>query len=181
MITCLAGPISSVTVLGQTMIIINDVNIAFDLLRDRSTIYSSRPHQEFSCNMVGWKNSTAMSPYNDFWKAQRKNITKVAGSNISVSVFDRVQEEEAAHFLMNVLATPDKLFDHIRKEAGAVILKITYGYSAETHGPDPFIDLAGKAMWVFSESTVPGKWLVDIFPFRKFLRKGDLLAHCHKF
>ncbi|KAJ4289086.1 hypothetical protein N0V90_011428 [Kalmusia sp. IMI 367209] len=168
----LYGPISSVTVLGQTMVIINDPKIVFELLRDRSNIHSSRPHQNFSCDLVGWKNATAMTPYNDYWKIQRKNIAKVASSNVSVSVFDRVQEEEAAHFLMNVLAAPDKLFEHIRTEAGTVILKITYGYTAKNRGQDPLVDLAGKAMWTFAESTVPGKWAVDIFPFLKYLPEG---------
>lgn len=58
-----------------------------------------------------------MMPYNDSWKIHRKTIAKVAGSNISVSVFERVQEAEAAHFLLDLLATPDDLFDHIRKYA----------------------------------------------------------------
>ena len=103
--------------------------------------------------------------------------------------FDRIQEEEAAHFLMNVLATPEKLFDHIRTEAGTVILKIIYGYTAKNSGEDPLINLAGKAMWVFAESTVPGKWAVDNFPFREspcslhlgyILSAEDLLSqHSH--
>lgn len=45
------GPISSVTVLGQTFVIINDPDIAFELLRDRSAIHSSRPGQIFSGEM----------------------------------------------------------------------------------------------------------------------------------
>ena len=47
----LYGPISSVTVLGQTFIIINAPDIAFELLRDRSVIHSSRPSQTFSGDM----------------------------------------------------------------------------------------------------------------------------------
>lgn len=54
-------------------------------------------------------------PYADTWKIHRKTITKIASSNTSVSVFDRIQEVEAAHFLLDLLATPDDLFDHIRK------------------------------------------------------------------
>jgi len=45
------GPISSVTVLGQTFIIINDAQIALELLRDRSAIHSGRPHMVFSSEM----------------------------------------------------------------------------------------------------------------------------------
>lgn len=106
-----------------------------------------------------------MSPYTDTWKIHRKNIAKVASSNVSISVFDRAQEVESVHFLLNVLDSPENLFDHIRKEAGSVILKITYGYTTTAQGSDPFVDLAGRTMGDFAEVTVPGRWMVDVIPF----------------
>jgi len=115
---------------------------------------------------IGWKNVVAFSGYTDTFKQHRTNIAKVAGSTKSLTVFNRVQEEESVHFLLNVLESPEALFDHIKKEAGAVILKITYGYNAEPHGKDHLIDMAGRTMHEFSEATVPGKWPVDIMPFR---------------
>lgn len=72
---------------------------------------------------VGWKEALSLHPYNSAFKQHRRNIAKVAQSTISLAVFDRVQEEESAHFLPNVLDSPGNLFDHIRREAGAVILK----------------------------------------------------------
>ncbi|KAF9738883.1 hypothetical protein PMIN02_001195 [Paraphaeosphaeria minitans] len=165
----LYGPISSVTVLGQTFVIINDSQIAFELLRDRSAIHSSRPGLVFSCDMVGWRHAMAMCPYDDFWKTQRKNVTKISSTTASISVFDRVQEAEAAHFLLNVLHDPEKLFDHIRKEAGSVILKITYGYNTVPRGNDPFVDLATKTMVQFADATTPGRWMVDVLPFLRYL------------
>lgn len=116
---------------------------------------------------IGWKNTLAFSGYTDSFKLHRKNIAKVAGSTVSLAVFDRVQEEEAVHFLLNVLSSPENLFSHIEKEAGAVILKITYGYTAKAHGKDKLVDLALKTMHDFADSTVPGKWLVDVMPFRE--------------
>lgn len=44
----LYGPISSITVLGKTFAIINDANIALELLRDRAVNYSSRPTMTFA-------------------------------------------------------------------------------------------------------------------------------------
>ncbi|KAH7351485.1 cytochrome P450 [Pyrenochaeta sp. MPI-SDFR-AT-0127] len=164
----LYGPISSVTVLGQTFIIINDAQIALELLRDRSAIHSARPYMVFSSDIIGWKNTLAFSGYTDTFKLHRKNIAKVAGSTTSLAVFDRVQEEESVHFLLNVLDSPENLFDHIKKEAGAVILKITYGYTAESHGKDFLVDMAGKTMHEFADATVPGKWAVDIMPFLRY-------------
>ncbi|KAJ4362544.1 hypothetical protein N0V83_010638 [Neocucurbitaria cava] len=54
-------------------------------------------------------------------------------------------------------------------EAGAVILRITYGYTPEAHGSDPLVNLVGKAMQNFADATVPGKYAVDVFPFLRFL------------
>lgn len=36
------------------------------------------------------------------------------------------------------------------REAGAVILKIAYGYAIEPHGRDPLVDLANDSMEKFS-------------------------------
>lgn len=45
------GPVSSVTVFGQTLIILNDLGVAQDLLETRSSIYSNRPVLTFSGNL----------------------------------------------------------------------------------------------------------------------------------
>jgi hypothetical protein len=53
---------------------------------------------------------------------------------------------------------------YARRETGAVILKISYGYTIEPHGRDPLVDLAGKAMDQFGQAAVPGNWMVDMIP-----------------
>ena len=47
----LYGPISSITVLGKTFVILNDANIALELLRDRAVKHSSRPTMAFAGEM----------------------------------------------------------------------------------------------------------------------------------
>jgi hypothetical protein len=46
-----SGPISSITVLGQTIVILNDANVALELLGKRSAIYSSRPNLVFASEL----------------------------------------------------------------------------------------------------------------------------------
>lgn len=41
------GPISSLSVLGQTFVIVNDADIALKLLKDRAQNYAGRPRQIF--------------------------------------------------------------------------------------------------------------------------------------
>ena len=51
LIFSIIGPISSVTALGQTMVILNDAQAAIDLLEKRSAIHSSRPTMTFATEM----------------------------------------------------------------------------------------------------------------------------------
>lgn len=46
------GPLSSVTVMGQTMIIIHDKQIAFELMEKRATNNSGRPKLKFGFDML---------------------------------------------------------------------------------------------------------------------------------
>jgi hypothetical protein len=163
----LYGPISSITVLGQTFVVLNDADIALELLRDRAVVHSGRPIMIYGGEMIGWKNLLALLQPNELFKVYRKNMAKVASSAATLSVFDRVQEEEAVHFLANLLESPDDLFAHIRKEAGAVILRIIYGYTPEAHGSDPLVDLAEKAMADFADVSSPGRYIVDVLPICK--------------
>ena len=124
---------------------------------------------------MGWEVGLGFLQPGWNFRQHRKNLAKIGGSTTSIAAFDRVQNEEAAHFLLNVLESPNDLWDHIRKEAGAVILRITYGYTPNAKGPDPLVDIAEKAMSQLSIVGVPGQWAVDIFPFCKlqlpFLKK----------
>lgn len=53
------------------------------------------------------------------------------------------------------------------REAGAIILKVAYGYEIEAHKEDPLVTLADHAMDQFSKAMIPGAWLVDMVPIRK--------------
>lgn len=55
-------------------------------------------------------------------------------------------------------------------EVGAIILKLTYGYTIDTTKRDPLVDVAEKALEQFSLAVVPGAWLVDIIPIRESIQ-----------
>ncbi|KAI0161804.1 cytochrome P450 [Hypoxylon sp. FL1284] len=163
------GKISSVKVMGQTMIILNDEEMAHELLDRRSAIYSSRPRQVFAGEIVGWENSLAPCPHNNRFRLLRKNLARVIGSKSLIAKFSRLQEAEVGHFLLHMLHHPEKLLDHIRREGGIALLKVVYGYTVEPHGEDPFVSLTTRTMNHFSLAAAPGVWMVDIFPFLKYI------------
>ena len=55
----------------------------------------------------------------------------------------------------------------INRLPGAIILKMSYGYTISPDGPDPLVELAELVVnSLFSKSCETGKWLVDIVPIR---------------
>ena len=106
-----------------------------------------------------------MMPFSDTWKIHRRNIKKITSTATSLAEFDRIQETETAHFLVNLFEAPERLLDHVRHETGCVILKIIYGYDTSRHKRDPLVDMAETTVAQFAEASVPGRWAVDTFPF----------------
>lgn len=53
---------------------------------------------------------------------------------------------------------------------------MTYGYPIQDHN-DPFIDIVDKATEQFAVASMPGAFLVDTFPWRKYIifRDSDIL------
>ena len=51
--------------------------------------------------------------------------------------------------------------------AGGIILRITYGYEVQD-GVDKFVELIERSNNNFNRSTVPGVFLVDVFPILKY-------------
>jgi len=133
------GPLSSVTTFGQTIVLINDAELATELLTNRAPIHSSRPRLLFAGEIVGWAGSTALSPNTHRWRKLRKNIAKVVTSSSAVKVFNKVQDAESAHFLLDILKTPQDLYDHIRKWARLPALIMTSANRCTTGKLQPLL------------------------------------------
>ena len=162
----LYGPISSLTVFGQNIIIINDADLAIELLEKRASLHSSRPDMVFAGEMCGWDNLMIFQPPERL-RAFRRQFHAMIGTQAALSRFVPLQEVEVSRFLLRVLNRPDELLQHVRTEAGAIILKLAYGYDIEPHKEDPLVKLAEDAMEQFSLASVAGAWVVDFLPARE--------------
>ncbi|KAI1421045.1 cytochrome P450 oxidoreductase OrdA-like protein [Xylaria sp. FL1777] len=163
------GPISSVTALGTTIIVLHSRALAVELLEKQSALNSSRTRLVFGGEMVGWGNTLPLLPYDDRFRASRKHVHLMIGTQSNIEPYNLLQDVEVHRFLFRVLQEPNNLLSHIRTEAGAIILKMIYGYTIEAHKPDPLVELAATALDQFSASTVPGAWLVDVIPVLRYM------------
>ncbi|KAL1603477.1 hypothetical protein SLS60_005064 [Paraconiothyrium brasiliense] len=162
------GPISSVTVLGQTLIIINDKNFAFEMLDKQSNVYSGRAEMKFA-EMCGWGHITAMTPFGKQHRIHRKFVHQQLGTNSLIAPYFPLLEGETRRFLRKLGVDNDRLVKHLKTETAATILKMTYDYEIEREKDDPLVTLVEQALAQFSEAAVPGKWIVDVLPWLEAL------------
>jgi len=162
------GDIASISIFGQTIVVLNSVDAAIDMLEKKSVIYSDRPVLQMGGELVGWKKTLVLVPYGDRFRNYRKLFYKSIGSNTAMSKFSSSGEIETHQFLKKILANPDDLAAHVRKTAGAVILRISHGYKVK-EGEDPFVRMADIATEQFALSTAPGGFLVDLVPALRYI------------
>ncbi|KDQ21284.1 hypothetical protein BOTBODRAFT_25707 [Botryobasidium botryosum FD-172 SS1] len=163
------GNVMSVTLFGQTIVIINDIDTAVDMLENpkRSEIYSGRPASRMAQELVGWDEAAAMLQYGDVIRQHRKNLNQ-ALSTRAVARYWTLQVNEARACCARHLETPDRFRDHIRRTMNAVILSVTYGHHV-TSDDDPLVALGEQCMNDFSDAAMPGAFLVDVIPALKYV------------
>ncbi|ESK96157.1 cytochrome p450 [Moniliophthora roreri MCA 2997] len=161
------GPISSLRVMGKTVIILNSLDVCIDLLEKRSNVYSERPTLTFAGEMVGWNTQMILSPYGNRFRAIRKMVFRCGGSKSAVKSFQEAQILEMHYFLAKTAENPDDILRHLRRSIGAIYLRMSHGYRVNREESDPLVDVVEKAAYEFYLATKPGEWIVDLFPILK--------------
>ncbi|TFY81323.1 hypothetical protein EWM64_g2686 [Hericium alpestre] len=77
-------------------------------------------------------------------------------------------ENEVKVFLRSLRDAPGEFIPHIRRNAGAVILKVTYGWTVESDD-DYFVELIRRGFELTTKLSRPGRFLVDSLPWLRFV------------
>ncbi|TFK41776.1 cytochrome P450 [Crucibulum laeve] len=152
---------------GSTLVIINSLKIANDLLDKRSSIYSDRPALPMIRDLIGWDWMTSALPYGEQLKEQRRLFQRhFAPSN--TAVYEDIVVECVHKFLLDILKTPQDFLENTKQLPRGIALSLAYGIKVEGHH-DPFVKLAEDAIETFSIAGVPGAFLVDALPILKYV------------
>ncbi|GME65473.1 cytochrome p450 [Neofusicoccum parvum] len=167
------GSVFSLKLGPGTMIVLNDRKAVHELLDKRSALYSDRP-KDYMAKLVTNLDNMAHMHNDHIWRAQRK----VAAHNLSPRLLDAnvapLQEAEMAILLHDLLRTPNKFFDHIKRSTGSVANIIIWGHRGATYesfwGYNVYRSLEGYSRSLEIGANPP----VDQFPFLQ--RIPDFLA-----
>ncbi|KAF5329266.1 hypothetical protein D9619_009011 [Psilocybe cf. subviscida] len=161
------GDVVHIDVFGQSMIILNSLKAARDLLEKRSSIYSDRPRFVLLSELPGLAISRLQARHTHTlsgprFRKHRRFINQVFNHR-AIAAFRPLQEKEILTLLEGMLDNPDAFVDHFRRYAAATILKITYGHDIVSVD-DLFVQLAERAGTLTVETGTPAANMVDFFP-----------------
>ncbi|KAI0705578.1 CyP450 monooxygenase [Earliella scabrosa] len=155
------GDIVHLDVLGQHMIILGTHEAAVDLLEKRSGNYSDRS-SSIMANLCGLEWVLTLLHYGPWWRRHRRIFHQFFNTNAIVD-YRPSQRREAHLLVLRLIKDPASFVHHIRHLFGSTIMRITYGIEVD-NGNESYLNLAERALAIFSEATVPGKYLVETFP-----------------
>ncbi|XP_006457263.1 hypothetical protein AGABI2DRAFT_123130 [Agaricus bisporus var. bisporus H97] len=157
-----------VEALGQPIIVINDVQIAIDLLEKRSLIYSSRPRSVMLHDLIKADKFFGIMAYGDEWKNSRRIFQQYFSFKNMLRVEDKILTFVRTFFLPNILEDPEDFDEHIRSCIGGASLSLIYGLPVQRIN-DPFIHSIAEPSKRSGEAASAGKYLVNIIPILKYI------------
>ncbi|RDW79333.1 uncharacterized protein DSM5745_06185 [Aspergillus mulundensis] len=167
------GPVSSLNVFGQTIIILNDVEAAVDIL-DRKGSVTQFDTDLTMPKMCGWGEARPHPGDLGHWKGVRSNLKREMGTKQAVSRLHPLIDRTTRQLLWHLLEAPDNIRDHIGRDAAGFFLNLGYGYNMAprdhlTGKEDPFYELTRKANSLFWEIFSRQDWIVNQIPLLQYL------------
>ncbi|TWU71434.1 hypothetical protein ED733_002394 [Metarhizium rileyi] len=133
----LYGPMSSVRVLGQTIILIHARDAAHEVLTKSSSKTSDRPASEFATNLCGYDRLFVLRGDDKRFRRCRKLVHQHLGTKTTAAKFDHDQNLATHQLLLRLLTDPDGLFNHVGQHSSGTVLRITYDYTISETKKDP--------------------------------------------
>ncbi|KXN85011.1 O-methylsterigmatocystin oxidoreductase [Leucoagaricus sp. SymC.cos] len=153
---------------GQPVIVLNDIEIAQELLEKRSALYSSRPQSRMLVEVIGFRALFGLMPYGDEWRMQRRIFQQGFSEKTLPMLQEKGLEFVRKALLANLLVSPDQLYDHVRNYVGGLSTSTIYGLPVQRQR-DPLVKFAEDAFIKMAAAGGPGKYLVNVFAPLKYV------------
>ncbi|KAI0754760.1 cytochrome P450 [Daedaleopsis nitida] len=162
------GKIISLNAMGQRVVVIDDPDVAVELLEKRSAIYSSRPQSVTIELLVQlWVGDWNLSilPYGPRWRLYRRTFWQHFRP-VALSKYHWLQENGARRLLTRLLSPPsppNDLLGNIRDSLGEVLIRGAYGLQTADTG-DKYIATFEEVI-ASLDLLLTGTQILEFFPF----------------
>lgn len=107
------GPVSSINVMGTTLVIFHDKDAAHAVMGKKAQKTSARPQLNFA-QLCGFENFLITHQYNDKYRLHRKMVHQEIGTKGLSAGFRPIQEQESIRFILQTFNRPDDILQHLK-------------------------------------------------------------------
>ncbi|KAF9442056.1 cytochrome P450 [Macrolepiota fuliginosa MF-IS2] len=154
-------------ILGRSFLILGSLEKTADFFEKRSSNYSDRPTTIMLSDIMGWHYNWALLPYGTWWRRHRRAFHQYFHPN-RVSTYHPIQLKCIRGYLRRLLSDPEDFLSHTHHLFAELITEIAYGIKIKEH-KDPYVERIKESLGAISEATIPGKYLVEMFPMMKYI------------
>ncbi|KAF9458994.1 cytochrome P450 [Collybia nuda] len=161
------GGIIHLSSLGRSVIVLNDLEMATDLLDGRASKYSGRLKSPL-CDIVGLLHTTTFLNDEKDHQLHRRVLQK--HFNLGMASSHRPIQVRAARMLaQNLISAPSSQLEVLKRFAIAVLVQISYGHVIETDD-DPYFTMVYDVIHhVLPVLSHPKSSAVDLIPLLRYL------------
>ncbi|KAH7915214.1 cytochrome P450 [Hygrophoropsis aurantiaca] len=162
------GPLISMTQGRQPVVVIGRYKAAMDIMERQGGLLVDRPRSIAAGELFAGGMSILLTPAGERFKRMRRALHTHLQPKAAEG-YEHLQMDNAKTTILDLLQEPDQFQNHARKYAATVIQKIAYGKNTPSPASDPEVQSIRKSFDVLRDALRPGAYLVDSFPFLKYL------------
>ncbi|KAI3318890.1 putative O-methylsterigmatocystin oxidoreductase [Xylariaceae sp. AK1471] len=156
-------------VLGRSIVVLNSIEAAHDLLDKRGANYADRPRFVLF-EVMGWGVTLTFLRWSPQFKLHRK-LLQSSFTQSACTVYRPVQIEEARRAARAIITDPNSWEILLRQFSTAVVLRIGFGIEVQEKN-DPYIKMTIDVEEATGQGGVPAGNIVDFFPLLRYLPSG---------
>ncbi|KAJ8119435.1 hypothetical protein ONZ43_g3610 [Nemania bipapillata] len=156
-------------VLGRSIIVLNSIEAAHDLLDERGANYADRPRFVLF-EVMGWGITLTFLRWSPRFKLHRR-LLQASFTQSACKAYRPIQIEEARRAARAIIADPKSWEILLRQFSTAVVLRIGFGIEVQEKD-DPYIKMTLDVEEATGQGGVPAGNVVDFFPILRHLPNG---------
>ncbi|KAF8719237.1 hypothetical protein AX14_011281 [Amanita brunnescens Koide BX004] len=157
-----------VSAMNKHIVVLHKMEDIIELMERRSAIYSSRPWIPAAA-MLGIDNITALIPYGQELRRHRRILHESLRKEV-MPLYHGKHTEKVHLMIDRLLTNPEDFANQCKWLAVAVTMSTTFGYDIATgNANDRYVDLAEHILTVIPELLQPGRNMINVFPFLRFI------------
>ncbi|KAF2969995.1 hypothetical protein GQX73_g3492 [Xylaria multiplex] len=153
-------------VLGRSIIVLNSIEAAHELLDKRGANYSDRPRFVLF-EVMGWGVTLTFLRWSPRFVLHRKLLQK-SFTQSACKAYQPIQAEEARRAARAIVADPNGWEIILRQFSTAVVLRVGFGIEVQEKD-DPYVKMTLDVEEATGQGGVPASNVVDFFPVLRYV------------